>query len=355
MRKQPLFRFIPLLLLAAVLALSGCAAPAQLVATTQPAATGQPAAATQPEPPPETVPAQTETPAENGSEDSASYTGLDEFKAALLQAMMDRDTEKLKSWMTEPFLTGGWRADGSYTAPEDALRELYDYYLGAENTLEWVEGADLIALMGETDPLDFPRAEAGVIEAALVGGWGMEGRDEAVLFIARAADGSLKWHGWIVIQGGFSGARLGGAQSYTNQAHGFRFFLPQSAEVQETGEDTVLILAPGAGHPGEGRAAAFIEVGPAGGRSVEEVVEQVKADLGPGFEIPPGTAMGLDKAMAIVLYGLPGQDSNRQLFVVYNDLLYHITFVPDNPQVGAAYQDMEDLYAMIVNTFHFTN
>ncbi len=59
--------------------------------------------------------------------------------------------------------------------------------------------------------------------------------------------------------------------------------------------------------------------------------------------------------MAIVLSGLPGQDVNRQLFVVYNDLLYHITFVPDTPQVGTPYWQMEDLYAMIVNTFHFTN
>ena len=51
---------------------------------------------------------------------------------------------------------------------------------------------------------------------------------------------------------------------------------------------------------------------------------------------------------------LPGQDFNRQLFMVHDDLLYHMMFVPDDPQAGASYRQMEDAYAMIVNTFHFT-
>ena len=39
--------------------------------------------------------------------------------------------------------------------------------------------------------------------------------------------------------------------------------------------------------------------------------------------------------------------------MVHNDQLYWMIFVPDNPQ-AAAYLQMEDVYAMIVNTFHFT-
>jgi hypothetical protein len=83
-------------------------------------------------------------------------------------------------------------------------------------------------------------------------------------------------------------------------------------------------------------------------------MEQIKADLSPTFEVGPGTALGLDKTMAIVLSGLPGQDANRRMFAVYKDMLYDFTFVPDNPNVPAAYWQMEDLYAMIVNTFHWT-
>jgi hypothetical protein len=256
--------------------------------------------------------------------------------------------------MTSPFLTGGWRADASDTPPEDALQDLYTSYLDADNHLEWVEDADLPALMGGRDPLSMPRTEAAVVEAALVSGWGLDGRDEAIMFLSRLPNGSLKWHGWIVVKGGFSGARLGGLQPYTNQANGYSFFVPKSYEILETDPTNVLILAPGEGHPGEERAAAFIYVKPAGGQTVEQIVKQFKADIGPDFELLPGTALGLDKALAIVLGGLPGQDSNRQLFTVYNDLLYNIYFVPDNPKVGEPYWQMEDLYAQIVNTFHFT-
>ncbi len=350
MLTQPLSRSLALVLLlvgllVASTPLAGCSTPP---AATQPAQTptdpqptSPPATSLLTQPPVETAPPNL----------SAS---LEDFKAALLKAIMDQDTAKLASWMTAPFLTGGWRADGSDTSPEDALQDLYTNYLGADNHLEWVEDADLPALMGGLDPLSMPRPEAAVIEAALVSGWGLDGRDEAILFISRLPDGSYKWHGWIVIKGGFSGARLGGLQPYTNPANGYSFFVPKSYEILETDPTNVMILAPGEGHPGEGRAAAFIYVKPAGGQTVEQIVEQFKADIGPGFEILPGTALGLDKSLAIVLGGLPGQDSNRQLFTVYNDLLYNIYFVPDNPKVGEPYWQMEDLYAQIVNTFHFT-
>jgi hypothetical protein len=357
MLTQPLSRSLSLLLLlvgllVASTLLAGCSTPP---AATQPAQT---LPASQPTSPPAT-PLLTQPPVEATQPPVETAppnlpASLEDFKASLLQAIMDQDTAKLAGWMTSPFLTGGWRADASDTPPEDALQDLYTNYLGADNHLEWVEDADLPALMGGRDPLSIPRLEAGVFEAALVSGWGLDGRDEAIMFLSRLPDGSHKWHGWIVIKGGFSGARLGGLQPYSNPANGYSFFVPKSYEILETDPTTVLILAPGEGHPGEGRAAAFIYVKPAGGQTVEQIVEQFTADIGPGFELLPGTALGLDKALAIVLGGVPGQDSNRQLFAVYNDMLYNIYFVPDNPKVGEPYWQMEDLYAQIVNTFHFT-
>jgi hypothetical protein len=346
MRSKQLSRSFPLLFLIAVaLTLSGCSVLNPQVAKNE----------TAPTPVVSLEKTETETKTETEAVAPSVFVDPEEFKAALLQALVDQDVEKLERWMTMPFITGGWGADVSDSSPQDVLQYLYTDYLGTENHLEIVKDADFKILMGERDPLSMPRSDAGVIEAVLVSGWGKDGRDEAILFIARAGDDSLKWHGWVVINGGFSGARLGGTQLYTNETHGYSVYLPKEYEIIEESASHVLVMAPGEGHPGEGRAAAFIDVKPANGRTVEEIVEQVKADVGPGFNIPPGTAMGMDKAMAIVLYGLPGQDSNRQLFMVYNDQLVHIMFVPDAPQVGTPYWQMEDLYAMIVNTFHFTD
>jgi len=350
MSAQPFSRSLALVLL-----LVGLLFASTLIAGCSPSPAANQPAKTQPAPQPTSPPATpllTQPPVETAP--PKLPPSLEEFKFALLQAIMDQDTAELSGYMASPFFTGGWRADASDTSPEDALVYLYTDYLGADNRLEWVEGVDLPALMGGLDPLSMPRPEAGVVEAALVTGWGLDGRDEAILFISRLPDGSYKWHGWIVIKGGFSGARFGGIQPYTNEANGYSFFIPKGYEIVETDPSNVMILAPGQGHPGEGRAAAFVYVKPANGQAVEQIVEQFIADIGPGFELGPGTALGLDKALAIVLGGLPGQDSNRQLFSVYNDLLYNIHFVPDSPKVGDPYWQMEDLYAMIVNTFHFT-
>jgi hypothetical protein len=334
-RNKP-YRILPMLVLITALFLSGCGLLIQPVTTSGIAPT--PVVRFE----------------RGGVEDPNVFVDLAAFQAALLQALTGRDTMKLQMWMTGSILTGTWRADLSDTSPADAVKSLYIDQLGAENHLTLVKNADLKALMGGKDPLSILRGEVGVTDAFLVSGWGKDGRDEALLFVARQANNSLKWHGWMVIKGGFSGARLGGLQPYQNDANGYSLFLPKDDQVIESNATEVLVLAPGQGHPGETRAAAFIFVEPADGRSVEQVVEAVKAEYPSGFNITVDSPIDIDDAKALVVNGLPGQDSNRQLFMVHSDLLYHITFVPDNPQLGDAYQQMEDIYTMVVNTFHFT-
>lgn len=329
-----------MLLLAAVLAFSGCSA------LTQPVAKG----------------AAAPTPVVNvepgGEENPDIYVDPAEFKEALLKAIAAQDREKLQMWMTGPFLTGTWRADLSDTPPADALQELYASELGAQHQLELVKEADLKALMGGSDPLSIPRAEAGVIEAALVSGWGLDGRDEALLFIARQPDNSLKWHGWMRVNGGFSGARFGGVKAYTNETLGFSVFLPKDYQVNQSTEQYISIVAPaveGAGHPG----LASISVEPANGRTAEEAARQVyleaKEILGEGGSVTI-TAAGVDGEPGYVVVGVPGQDMHRQMFVVHNGLLYWFFFTPDEPQHSpVSYTQMEDIFAMVMNTFHFTN
>lgn len=289
-----------------------------------------------------------------GVDDPNVFVDLEAFQAALLQTLAARDIARLQLWMTLPTLTGTWRADLSDTSPAEAVRSLFVEQLGVENRLELVKDADLKALLGGKDPLSIPRGEAGVTDAFLVSGWGMDGLDEAILFVARQADNSLNLHGWMVIKGGFSGVRLGGIQAYKNDAHGYSMYLPKDYQVSSPNPDYVSVVAPqpnGGGHPG----GVYMFVEAANGRSVEQVVEAVKAELGSGFNISVGTVMGIDDTQAIVVNGLPGQEPNRQLFMVHDDQLYHIIFMPDDPQGGDAYRQMEDVYAIIVNTFHFTN
>jgi hypothetical protein len=75
--------------------------------------------------------------------------------------------------------------------------------------------------------------------------------------------------------------------------------------------------------------------------------------MGPGYTGGDITVMEIDGEPAYSVGGLTGQDLNRRLYMVHNDQLYWMMFVPDTT-LAPAYQQMEDLYAMIVNTFHFT-
>lgn len=333
------YRTLPLLLLIFALVLSSCA-PLVQPSTANGAA---------PTPGVNEVPGEVDNP--------NIFVDPTVFLPALLQALASHDITNLQQWMTDPFLTATWRFDQSEISPADALTLLYDDQLGAEIRLESVKDADLKALMGGVDPLSIPGSESGVMYAYLVSGWGKDGRDEAILFITMQADDNLKWHGWMQVKGGFSGVRLGGIQPYTNDVLGFSVYVPKDYEIISSTENSGLFLAPGQGHPDENRAAAFYSVEPANGRTAEQVAtqlaEQTKVQMGTGYTGAGITIMNIGGEPAYSVSGLPGQDTNRQLFMVHNDQLYTFMFIPDGPQ-ASAYTQMEDVYAMIVNTFHFT-
>ena len=229
--------------------------------------------------------------------------------------------------------------------------------LGAGLHLAPVADADLKALMGGKDPLSIPRSDSGVMYAFLVSGWGKDGRDEAVFFVSRLPNDELKWHGWMQVRGGFSGARLGGIQFYQNEPLGFSVYAPKDYQLPAPDTENGLFLAPGQGHPDEDRAAGFFSVEPANGRTAEQVAtqlaEKTKTEMGSGYTGAEVTALEIDGEPAFSVGGLPGQDINRQVFIVHNDRLYTLMFVPDSPR-AAAYLQMEDIYAMLVNTWHFT-
>ena len=267
--KQP-FKILPLILLAAALVLSGCGPLTQIVTKSG------------------TAPTPVESYTDGGVEIPDVYVDPAEFRNRLLLALAARDSQMLQKWMSDPFLTGTWRGNLSESDPAEALKALYVEQPAEDIHITLVKDADLTALMGGVDPLSVPSGETSVVDAILISGWGKNGLDEAVLFVSRQPDNSLKWRGWMVVQGGFSGARLGGNQLYQNANHGYSLFMPKDYQVTEQTADDVAIVAPqveGEGHPG----VTFINVEPANGRSAQQAAEQAyqeaKEAMGPGSKI----------------------------------------------------------------------
>jgi hypothetical protein len=105
--------------------------------------------------------------------------------------------------------------------------------------------------------------------------------------------------------------------------------------------------------PGDmpGEAWVFIQVEAANGRTAAQVADAAIAPLGAGFNITKSDIL-IEGAQAVVVDGLPGQDSNRMVFIVSNDKLYALTFAPWYPNANDPTQ-LENLYTTIVQTLHF--
>ena len=111
------------------------------------------------------------------------------------------------------------------------------------------------------------------------------------------------------------------------------------------------ISAPG-DVPGDAWVSIYTES--AEGRTADQVaMEEIEA-VGPGFNIT-SNEVPVEGETAIVIDGLPGQDSNRKVLIVHNDRLYTFIFEPWYPGSQGAEQStpLEGLFEMIMDSIHF--
>ena len=138
---------------------------------------------------------------------------------------------------------------------------------------------------------------------------------------------------------------------YISQDFGFSLQYPKGYEVQRTFVQNITFLAP-PGTPGE-RLRGWLEVERNLDQDAGWFAEQAKQEnANLGIQISSSTRV-VDGQQAYVLERMPGQDLTRQVFIVYQGFLYHLTFMPDDPQAGEAYQQMEPLYVAVMDSLHF--
>jgi hypothetical protein len=136
----------------------------------------------------------------------------------------------------------------------------------------------------------------------------------------------------------------------TNEKHGYSLRYPIRYDVQYPNEHETAIFVGSLLNVEQPRVT--IEVWDAGGRTVEQVADELMAEIPVGFDVPR-TDIVMDGEQAVVLDNLPGQDINRQVVVVHEDHLYKMTFVPVGQEYGEVYVQMEALYATIIDSFRF--
>jgi len=93
----------------------------------------------------------------------------------------------------------------------------------------------------------------------------------------------------------------------------------------------------------------WIEISDSYNRTVEKIADQ-EMTYAAGLDVGRWT-LTLDGEEAVVLDGMPGQDLQRRVYVVHDQTLYILGFMPTRSEKKAANDQMEALYAAVMNSW----
>ena len=118
------------------------------------------------------------------------------------------------------------------------------------------------------------------------------------------------------------------------------------------GLPALIIINPNGATGGDmpGDAWAQISVEAASGRTAAQVADEKIAEAGEGFNITRSEIL-IDGKQAIVVDGRPAQDPSREVFIVANDRLYTLYFLPWDPRADW-FSELENLYSSVIASFH---
>ncbi len=137
---------------------------------------------------------------------------LTKFKQGLVEALNARNYDLLRLMLDKSLTIALWRSEGTAYEVEPAIEQLKLNHLSPTSPLTADLNKDLTSVLNGMDPLSVFGIDVGPNFALFASGWGLDGRDEAVLYVNYLLDGSLYWHGALVAKGGFTQSNNGSDQ-----------------------------------------------------------------------------------------------------------------------------------------------
>jgi hypothetical protein len=141
---------------------------------------------------------------------------------------------------------------------------------------------------------------------------------------------------------------VAGTEVLKNPRNGYCLLYPETYAVVRPNQFQTYLLIGGLLNVADPRVDIMVE--DARGRTAEEIADELQFDVVPGDNIVR-TNITVAGQEAVVLDNVPGQEISRRVVFVYEDRLYHLTFMPADANLGEIYERMEALYAMVINSF----
>jgi hypothetical protein len=140
------------------------------------------------------------------------------------------------------------------------------------------------------------------------------------------------------------------AQSFSSDRLGLCFSYPEGYTLLPY-EDTMEIIGPELPSP-DLRVLFWIEKSDAYDRTAEVIADQDMTAA--GLPSVGRSFVTLDGEDAVVLDGMPGQDFQRRVYVVDDQTLYVLAFMPTLSENQAASDQLETLYAAVMNSWKWS-
>ncbi len=145
-----------------------------------------------------------ETDAPNVSPTKSADATVETFTRQLAAAFQSKNYDALRQMMGDPFTIGYWRSEGTTPTRDEALAQIKKWVEPANEIVIDVAGkTDQTKLLDGTNPLHMWGPNVSVAHSVYV--TGLADKSEALLIIAKRADGSLYWYGMLYAgNGGFA-------------------------------------------------------------------------------------------------------------------------------------------------------
>jgi hypothetical protein len=126
-----------------------------------------------------------------------------EFVQSIVNALNARDFVTARGSMDQSFMFAYWQSQGAPTPADQAIESLRTVHLSPGRLLIPDLNKDLSTLLGEFNPYTLMGLDPDSSRALFVSDWGLDGTDQALLYVTRRPDGSWYWYGVLIAKGGF--------------------------------------------------------------------------------------------------------------------------------------------------------